>query len=225
MRELITCETQRQLYRMLRRAVESPKIQDLIERAGPTVGVRNRLSLCIARWVSRDSERVIAAAGLDKASNKKASIFKKQLREAMADELRSARKKLRTLKEECLELRASILELRQIHGRLSGFESVPPHNYPEPPQPILDASEKAVGVPAISGVYFVWREGVVVYVGQSINLASRCNLKSHHAIRQGDRLSWIEVSRPELLWTEAVYIGLCRPTRNFGDKAYRLAAA
>lgn len=70
-------------------------------------------------------------------------------------------------------------------------------------------------LPPRSGIYFVWRDGEVNYVGQSIRLNQRASL-SHQRIEPGDKLSWVEVPRSELNYAECHYIALCRPPSNFG---------
>jgi hypothetical protein len=83
-----------------------------------------------------------------------------------------------------------------------------PFSYPTipAPQPFVGQG----GIPTISGVYFIWKDAVVVYVGQSINLRRRLPQSRMY----GEQISWIEFPRSELLWAEAFYIGICRPARN-----------
>ncbi len=82
-------------------------------------------------------------------------------------------------------------------------------SYPAVPAPM------SCPIPSKPGIYFVWANGMVVYVGQAIVLSNRLRA-SHGCIVEGDKLSWIEFGPEELNFAEAYYIGVCRPIRNFG---------
>lgn len=96
--------------------------------------------------------------------------------------------------------------------------------YPPVPGPEIPVERAGRGMPPRAGVYFVWRDGEVKYVGQSIRLSSRCGL-SHHAMNPGEMLSWVEIEPVRLTWAECFYIGLLRPTRNFGQHAAHIKHA
>jgi hypothetical protein len=78
---------------------------------------------------------------------------------------------------------------------------------------LMDRSDKLL--PAKSGVYFVWANNTIQYVGQSINLSQRVRL-AHQNIAIGDLITYIEFPPEELNFAESYYIGICRPCRNFG---------
>jgi hypothetical protein len=95
-----------------------------------------------------------------------------------------------------------------------------PTPWPAVPAPTASpvANKSDSELPASSGVYFVWREGVVVYVGQSICLANRTVL-SHERIEKDDIIGWVEVERESLNFAESYYIALCKPRLNFNAKS------
>lgn len=70
-------------------------------------------------------------------------------------------------------------------------------------------------LPEASGVYFIWRDDVVQYVGQSINLSGRVKA-SHEHVLPGESATYVLLPREELNFAESFYIGVCRPPRNFG---------
>ncbi len=75
------------------------------------------------------------------------------------------------------------------------------------------------GLPDASGIYFVWNNGQVVYVGRSARLSARCFIsQKHHAIFHGDLISWLEEPLARLKIMEAFYIGTLKPARNFNPK-------
>jgi hypothetical protein len=94
------------------------------------------------------------------------------------------------------------------------------YKYNEVPGPSVQASRFGEGVPSCSGIYFVWDDGRVVYVGKSSRLVGRCTL-THHAINEGDWLSWIEFPITMLNFAECFYIGALKPIRNFGLNAIK----
>jgi excinuclease UvrABC nuclease subunit len=63
-----------------------------------------------------------------------------------------------------------------------------------------------------SGVYFLWREDVCVYVGKSIQIHAR--VREHIGTKQFDAYSWLEFAGAELLAMEKHYIDLMRPPLN-----------
>lgn len=66
----------------------------------------------------------------------------------------------------------------------------------------------------MSGVYFVWNNDKIQYVGKSVKLSGRLRAKSHHKLSLGDMVSWIEFGLDDLDYAEMFYIGTCRPPRN-----------
>lgn len=91
--------------------------------------------------------------------------------------------------------------------------------YPDVPGASIEPSLFGNGLPESPGVYFLWREGVVDYVGKSVNLKNRLRLNTHHVLKDYHLISWLQWERAELDWTEAFYIGVCRPLKNFGLNA------
>lgn len=94
--------------------------------------------------------------------------------------------------------------------------------YPPPPPPMLPIPYgTSKMLPALCGIYFAWHKGVVVYVGQSINIQQRVN-SGHSTLKRvpGGSASWIEIDRSELNYAECYYIALCRPALNFGGNIH-----
>jgi hypothetical protein len=92
------------------------------------------------------------------------------------------------------------------------------HGIQTPPTPF--GSPFDVEVPPVQAIYFLHKEGRIEYVGKSKNLYSRLggmNAGRHHALQDGDTVSWIAFEDDEVLeFVECYYIWLCRPGRNFG---------
>jgi hypothetical protein len=148
--------------------------------------------------------------------------LKKQWRNSMLEELQSARKKKNKAIRDYNHLRQQLNQVsydmrRYTEGVVTkyGFEPVP--------DPAIVYDGEGAGLPTESGIYFAWQNGVVQYVGQSINLNSRCR-HSHHKLQQGDLLSYVLVCKEQLNFAESFYIGILKPTRNFGKRYGREAA-
>lgn len=73
-----------------------------------------------------------------------------------------------------------------------------------------------------SGVYFLYREGVVVYVGQAVNVRRRVADHIGEGVKDFDAVSFIPFAPDKLLAAEARYIRRLRPALN---KALNSAAA
>lgn len=85
--------------------------------------------------------------------------------------------------------------------------------YPAPPKPMLPVNESC-NMPETFGIYFVWRDERIVYVGQSRRLVRRCNSKYHSRIREDEWISWLTLPAHELYFAECFYVGALRPERN-----------
>lgn len=70
-------------------------------------------------------------------------------------------------------------------------------------------------IPERSGIYFLFEDGAVAYVGQSINLRARISV-GHHNYNRGDTCSWLEFPQEKLTYSECYYIWATRPWRNGG---------
>jgi hypothetical protein len=93
------------------------------------------------------------------------------------------------------------LSLMRLSHRLTGRKMVGPEQ-------ILGA---AVPMDSFPGVYFLIRQGKIVYVGQSKNVFYRV---SQHAQRQTDRWAFVPCELEELDVVESLYIHLIRPEDN-----------
>lgn len=69
-----------------------------------------------------------------------------------------------------------------------------------------------MSIPVQSGIYFLIREGVIVYVGKSGNVYRR--VSDHTKTKEFDRISVIECSAESLDALERVYIKKFKPVLN-----------
>ena len=153
--------------------------------------------------VNRDR---IAKEQLKFEAEKKAA--RKAARKSLADELRSGKARLRkTIKA----LRIATLELTQRQARAGGGEG-----YPQVPIPSITPHKDGAGLPAESGVYFLWNGEVIEYVGKSTKLCNRVKLGSHQALRPHHRISYILIDKRLITWAECYYLGILQPVKNFG---------
>lgn len=84
--------------------------------------------------------------------------------------------------------------------------------FPPPPMPSA-GMETAQNIPSASGVYFVWENKQVVYVGESVDLRRR--LAAGHEHFKGDRkVSFVVCDTRQRRRLEAFYIGLLDPSLN-----------
>ena len=139
-----------------------------------------------------------------------------QTRGSLAADLRNARKRLAALRVEARAL-DSLLKEYQLLLRLQR-PNPQQFNYPDVPEDCLAVDDRPnITIPAAPGIYFLWVGVTVVYVGQSTNLRQRL-VSSHHGFSDGCRASFIEFPSDALNFTEAFYIGILHPVRNFGKK-------
>jgi hypothetical protein len=93
--------------------------------------------------------------------------------------------------------------------------------YPVVPLPSLTIARRTYGryrddgmVPDMPGVYFIWKDEKVVYVGTA-RILSRRLLGGHEHARNGDQCSWLVITDDtKRVCAEAWYIGLLQPERN-----------
>jgi len=85
--------------------------------------------------------------------------------------------------------------------------TVPLCDMPTVPLPDCRISKK--DMPSKPGVYFVWNDNRVVYIGKARNIKSRL---PHGKARIGEMVSFIFTE--DLFYTELLYIGIYKPERN-----------
>jgi hypothetical protein len=91
--------------------------------------------------------------------------------------------------------------------------------YPEIPDAGLDPHKEGAGLPPVSGIYFLWENDVIVYVGQSVRLCDRVKLGGHHVLKPHHRISYLPMASRDLTWAECYYIGITKAVENFGNHA------
>ena len=132
------------------------------------------------------------------------------MRKDVSQRLKSGREKLKLLHEKYDSLSETWA---------NNHSQVKDKQYPAIPLPQIDPDKRGAGLPRVSGIYFLWDEGKVVYVGQAKKLCDRLRLGSHHILTKNHRISFLFVNQNELTWAECYYIGIARPRLNFGRKA------
>lgn len=81
-----------------------------------------------------------------------------------------------------------------------------------PPAAATTSFHDLLGVPKESGVYFIYEEGVCVYVGSSLDMRKR--LQGHEHIAGNRRVGYLLCDRNMRRRFEAFYIGLLGPHLN-----------
>jgi len=139
-------------------------------------------------------------------------------RKNMATQLRNARKRLVSLWTiiKNAEAEAQKIIAHHIEKKSMMEEGISTSQYPYPPFGYLVPTDKGEGLPQKSGIYFIWLNEEIRYVGLSVSLSNRCRLNGHHILKNTDRISYLLFARHELKWAESFYIGTLRPVANFG---------
>jgi hypothetical protein len=152
---------------------------------------------------------------------------RKKARRKLFEELRAARGRLKQVRgvevavtAQRRQLEAELIAARVYLGKLQsmGVEGTPV--FPPPPLPTFEPSRDAKALPDMSGVYFLWEGEMVAYVGKAKRLCDRLRLGTHHVMRATDRISFLPFPAHNLSWAESFYIGVFRPTRNFGQSGF-----
>jgi hypothetical protein len=99
--------------------------------------------------------------------------------------------------------------------------------YPAIPTRIIEldrqSSKPSTALPDEPGIYFIWKDGKIAYIGQSISLKNRLVCTLHHILREGyNEVSFLPMREKwRLRFAECYYIGICMPPRNFGNASIR----
>lgn len=94
-----------------------------------------------------------------------------------------------------------------------------PYLYPQIPKPTDSPTDAGGNLPRASGIYFIWKNDCIEYVGQAKRLCDRVRLGSHHILRDDHMISFVLIEQRLLTWSERYYIGICKPQLNFGRSA------
>ena len=162
-------------------------------------------------------------AKIDKTTKKlkslenKFEIEEKEKRKELIDKLRSGRSRLRKLNKEIAQIShqtdKELAEKFKIQW-LKWKNRFSLADYPDPPPGFVKPDPDGIGMPDYSGIYFVWENDIVVYVGRSIQISNRVRLDNHQNINKSDLLSFLPFNIDELMYAECFYIGLLKPVKN-----------
>jgi hypothetical protein len=132
------------------------------------------------------------------------------MRKDVAQRLKSGREKLKRLNQNYNDISETWFDNRsQAKGE----------QYPPIPLPQINPDGQGAGLPRASGIYFLWDENEIVYVGQARKLCDRLRLGSHHVMTEHHRISFVFTKTHELNWAEGYYVGISKPRLNFGKRA------
>jgi hypothetical protein len=183
----------------------------------------------IARVIGRDATpddaqafaKMVLVSAINDSANKliRASKIPAEKLDAafVADEIeQTARAQMDEMlaasRAELVQLRRKIAEMKRIAQHMVAFNH---HEYPPVPTQAVSATKTGEGLPDASGIYFVWSDGEVAYVGQSRCLMNRARL-GHGRILPTDLISFLPFEADILDFAECHYIDRCKPARNFG---------
>lgn len=175
---------------------------------------RSQLAQNLKKTHSRLNSLRASAQALERRLGAMGDVIK--ARKALAEQITRARHKLRGLRDLGIQEETALMVKTQANLTPTALSLI----YPEVPPPKHTPSNLGIGLPQESGIYFLWKDGVVQYVGRSINLNTRVRLNSHHVLTQEHLISFVMMETRDLTWAECWYIGMLRPQRNFGKHAY-----
>lgn len=133
----------------------------------------------------------------------------------LAVQLAKARERLRHAHALANDKIQSVLSRNEYHSLLTLALHGPV------PKAVTAAAKENPDLPELSGIYFLWKNGVVEYVGQSTNIRKRVTLGSHHRLTSEHTISFVLFPKEDLLWAECWYIGVCRPRLNVGTPSLK----
>jgi hypothetical protein len=143
----------------------------------------------------------------------------KEARKRVSKDMEAHRRILRDLKAKVLKAQEDLTVLeftaKAFQKDMEKLNAI--GKYPAVPPPIegLVPSREGVGLPDHPGVYFLWKDGLVEYVGRSVSLKTRVKT-GHHALKPEHKISYLLFDMGVLDWAEYYYIGLCCPPLNGG---------
>lgn len=193
-----------------------------IERASKTMMTMEQAKVEIE--AERKKAREAISSRREKAEAK-VLLEENQARHKLARDLKAAKSKLRSLQNYIAARKVDAERVEARINQLGIIERVnsgePGHCYPEVPRQMIEPHPEGKGLPEAAGVYFLWKDGAVDYVGQSTRLCNRLR-PTHDVLRSDHRISYVLVDPKHLLYAEAYYIGLLRPRQNFGAHIERI---
>ena len=89
---------------------------------------------------------------------------------------------------------------------------------PKPPSETVSVPCVVQNLAGVSGVYFIWRDGEIVYIGRADCISKR--FKKHHIAEPSDHVSVIAMPENETHLAEPVYIAAYRPRLNKEVRAW-----
>lgn len=208
---LLEAAIKRDSDRLVRAAAAAESLDRSREREeGRREAMRQAMAVELrsARSKRAQLNREIKAAEGKLAAREKA-LAPPQKRADLAAQLKRARDRLGVLRE---------AYAKESTDWIMKTVSPIPGAYPDVPAGRLQPSKDGAGLPETSGIYFLWSDDTVEYVGQSIKLCNRVRI-GHDRLRKDHLISFVAVESRDLDWAECWYIGALRPRLNFGSRA------
>lgn len=170
-------------------------------------GVRDVMESIWWRWTSELRDLREEREKIQKTVDEQVRGLMFYLREnELPKQIKRYQRRIKRLVTEKNALRSALRRQEQI-GVRDDYPEVPTRRW-SIPEALVRKSFKH------SGIYFLWKDEVVEYVGQSVNVSNR--LRGHTKTTRDDRVSMLPFPKEELNFAEAYYIGSLRPCRNVG---------
>ena len=127
------------------------------------------------------------------------------------------KKRIAAMNEEIRSARYVTASQNAVSLPVAGLQAVM-DELPKPPSETVSVPCVVQNLAGVSGVYFIWRDGEIVYVGRADCLGRR--FKNHHVAEPSDHVSVIAMPENETHPAELVYIAAYRPRLNKEVRAW-----
>jgi len=127
------------------------------------------------------------------------------------------KKRIAELNEELRSARYVTASQKAVSLPVAGLQAMM-DELPKPPSETVSVPCLIQNLAGVSGVYFIWRDGEIVYVGRADCLSKR--FKNHHIAEPSDHVSVIPMPENETHLAELVYIAAYRPRLNKEVRAW-----
>jgi hypothetical protein len=179
-------------------------------------GIRFALE-CMENVQHEENDRIFVSLEQKRLEAKREYEFELAKWENIRGDYGWMKEKIARMQQELLAARYVTASQNAVSLPVAGLQAMM-DELPKPPSETVSVPCVVQNLAGVSGVYFIWRDGEIVYVGRADCLSKR--FKNHHIAEPPDHVSVIAMPENETHLAELVYIAAYKPRLNKEVRAW-----
>jgi len=179
-------------------------------------GIRFALE-CMENVQHEENDQIFVSLEKKRLEAKRNCDFELERYSSMRGDYAWMKERIEKMREELRASRYATASQKAVSLPIAGLQAMM-DELPNPPSETVSVTCAIQNLAGVSGVYFIWRGGEIVYVGRADCIRKR--FRNHHVAVPSDHISVIEMPENETHLAELVYIAAYRPPLNKEVRAW-----